>query len=332
MNIASKTMLGGKTVKNRLVMAPLYMHCFKGGHDDEFDQRYVEHYASRAKGGAGIVITESIYAYGAATNSKLWNPVNQEVFSQIAEQCHRYDALAMMQISLGKKIPDVTALSAAEIHALQNDLMYAALHAHKLGFDGVEFHCAHGGVMAVLFDADSNTRTDAFGGSASGRTRVLTDIIPKIKANTAKDFVVMVRMGALLPTIHEGVACAKALIKAGADALDITYGMSQPTDLDAVLPGFSPMVATGSKLRAMVPVPVMVGGNILTAQQAETLIEQDCADFVAIGRAMLADPNFAQHVLTKTPLNGCLNCKRCQWYDHDPHCPAKIKRNHPGCK
>jgi 2,4-dienoyl-CoA reductase-like NADH-dependent reductase (Old Yellow Enzyme family) len=111
-----------------------------------------------------------------------------------------------------------------------------------------------------------------------------------------------VRMGEYLPGSRDGVEIAKIFEKAGIDFLDISFGMESPET--SVPDGFpcSSVTYSGCNIKKEVNIPVIAVGDIRTKEQIQFLIENDYVDFVAIGRGMLADPEFANHVKNNEPI------------------------------
>ncbi|MDY9927887.1 hypothetical protein [Methanosarcina sp.] len=116
-----------------------------------------------------------------------------------------------------------------------------------------------------------------------------------------------------LPESKDDIGMAKTFEKAGIDLLQISSGMQSPTH--PVPEGFmcSPITYSGCKIKKEVNIPVIEANEILTEEQVRFLIENDYADFVVIGRGMLADPEFANNVINDKPVNTCSGCERCFW-------------------
>jgi 2,4-dienoyl-CoA reductase-like NADH-dependent reductase (Old Yellow Enzyme family) len=163
-------------------------------------------------------------------------------------------------------------------------------------------------------------------GIAINRTRILTEILPEVRNNTHENFIFGVRMGEYLPESKAGVEVAKTFEKAGIDLLHISSGMQPPTH--PVPEGFicSPITYSGCKIKKEVNIPVIEVNEIRTEEQVRFLIENDYADFVAIGRGMLADPEFANHVVNSEPLNRCSACKNYLWFTDHTLCPARSNK------
>jgi 2,4-dienoyl-CoA reductase-like NADH-dependent reductase (Old Yellow Enzyme family) len=313
----------GNTIKNRIVMEPMYTFSFRGDDGHFYGRQHLEHYEARARGGAGLIILQATHCVGASDGSGQWTEYDKGILRTIAHRCHDNDTVVLMQLSCGDT--DINALSADEIRAMQREMTSAAIAACALGFNGAEFHFAHGFTLCKFIDAAYNKRQDAFGGSAENRARVLTDILPEIRAKTGATFIIGVRMGEFLPESRDGFEIARQFEKSGIDLLNISFGMKIPDD--PVPAGFicSPMAFSGCRVKQAVDsVPVIAAGGLRTEEQVRFLIEHDYVDFAGIGTAFLADPSFAAAVLNSQPPTKCLNCARCLWFTDHTKCPARV--------
>jgi 2,4-dienoyl-CoA reductase-like NADH-dependent reductase (Old Yellow Enzyme family) len=320
MKLQDPFVIRGNTIKNRIVMEPMVTFSFHGDNGSFYGSQHLEHYTARAKGGAGLIILQATAVFGAADAAEKWSAENTKVLRRIAENCHEYGATVMMQLACGNV--EINSLTLPDIHKLQRDMVQAAVTACRLGFDGAEFHFAHGYTLCKFLDAAYNRRTDAYGGSAERRAAIFTEILPEIREKTGEHFILGVRMGEYQPESSDGVAAAKVFERAGIDLLNISFGMKLPAG--PVPQGFpcSAMTWSGCKVRKEVHIPVIVVNEIRTAEQAHYLVEQDYADLVGIGRAMLTDPDFAGHVLNGEPVNSCHGCRNCRWFTDHTRCPG----------
>jgi NADPH2 dehydrogenase len=318
--ITDELVIRGNHIKNRIVMAPMVTFSFHGDNGSYYGKQHIEHYTKRAKGGTGLIIVQATSVFGAVDSTGMWSTGDIKALKQIASNCHEYGATIMMQLHCGNE--NINEFSTAEIHSMQTNMKQAAIRASEIGFDGVEFHFAHGFTLCKFLDAAYNRRTDQYGGDAINRTRILTEILPEIRNNTHKNFIVSVRMGEYLPESKDGIEVAKTFEKAGIDLLHISFGMQPPTH--PVPEGFtcSPMTYSGCKIKKEVNIPVIAVNEIRTEAQVRFLIENDYVDFAAIGRGMLADPEFANHVIHSEPVNTCSGCKNCFWFTDDTLCPV----------
>ncbi|HRR40818.1 MAG TPA: FAD-dependent oxidoreductase, partial [Syntrophales bacterium] len=195
-----------------------------------------------------------------------------------------------------KEIP--RELTIDEIKSIIGDFVEGARRARDAGFDMVELHACHGYLISEFFSLRSNRRTDVYGGNAENRARFCTEIIEGIKARLGKDFPVIVRMnghdyidgGATLEGMKE---IAPFLVYAGADALSISAGV-YGSYVATVAPMYEKQgcfahLAAG--IKEVVNVPVISAGRITDPAMAERILETGQADLVAMGRALLADPD-----------------------------------------
>lgn len=319
--ITDELVIRGNHIKNRIVMPPMVTFSFHGDNGSYYGKQHIEHYTKRAKGGAGLIIVQATSVFGAIDSTSMWAAGDISALKQIASNCHQYGAKVMMQLHCGNM--DINELSTEEIHSMQKNMKRAAIRACEIGFDGVEFNFAHGFTLCKFLDASYNRRTDKYGGDVLYRARVLTQILPEIRINTPKNFIVSVRMGEYLPESKDGIEAAKAFEKAGIDLLHISFGMQPPTN--SVPNGFicSPITYSGCKIKKEVKIPVIAVNEIRTEKQVRFLIENDYVDLVAVGRGMLTDPEFANHVINSEPVNMCLGCERCFWFTDHTLCPAR---------
>jgi 2,4-dienoyl-CoA reductase-like NADH-dependent reductase (Old Yellow Enzyme family) len=150
--------------------------------------------------------------------------------------------------------------------------------------------------------------------------------LPDIRKNVNENFIIGVRMGEYLPESKDGIETAKIFEKSGIDLIHVSLAMKPPEH--AVPNGFkcSPMTYSGCKIKKEVGIPVIAVNEIRTEEQVRFLIENDYVDLVAVGRGMLADSEFANHVINKEPINSCRGCggnvEKCFWFSDYSKCPA----------
>ena len=195
------------------------------------------------------------------------------------------------------------ALDEAGMQRIIDAFVDAAGRAHRAGFDLVELHAAHGYLLSEFLSPVANHRTDEYGGSAGNRMRfplrvaqALRDAWPRDKALGARfngsDWV---DDGI---TIEEVQAFARALHDMGYDYLHVSSGGNLPR---AHIPGGEPgyQLSFAEAVKAAVPEGnVIAVGMIYEPEQAEAIIAEGKADFVAVARAILDDPNWPHHAAT----------------------------------
>ncbi|NLJ41093.1 MAG: NADH:flavin oxidoreductase [Clostridiales bacterium] len=336
----------GKYIRNRSVMPP--MVCFGEAENDGFvTDKHIEHYKARARGGTGLIIVEAAAVHPdgrlSADQLGIWSDKHIQGLSKIAHACHQYGAITLIQIHhAGLKTPQSVvdipvgpsknydnpskALSMEEIENIKKDFVEAASRAKKAGFDGIELHGAHGYLLNQFTSCITNRRKDEYGGGLAGRMKLPVDIIRLIaKESSRDDFIIGYRMGGNDPTLSDSIKIAKELEEAGIDLLHVSKGIQDP---DNPLPQepkgfpFNWIVYAGTEIRKNVSIPVIVVNGIRTPKQAALIVENRLADFVAIGRGHLSDPEWTNKAMDGLEPTPCIECQpRCHWYTNGDLCP-----------
>ena len=201
--------------------------------------------------------------------------------------------------------PSVTAreLSTAEIERLIQPFQFAAERLVTAEIDGVELH-AHGGYLFDQFlTALWNRRTDKYGGDLNGRLRFSLEVIEAIRKGAGIDFPIIYRF-ALDHYLEggreaeEGLEIARRLEAAGVDALHIDAGCVESREWTLPTPYHSPgfIVNLGEMVKKVVKIPVIIVGKLGYPDLAERVLQEGKADFIALGRALLADPEWPNKV------------------------------------
>jgi 2,4-dienoyl-CoA reductase-like NADH-dependent reductase (Old Yellow Enzyme family) len=189
------------------------------------------------------------------------------------------------------------ALSTAEVEQLVQDFIAAARRAEAAGFQGVELHGAHGYLLAQFLDAEHNQRDDRYGGSFDNRTRVLFEIIAGIRAATAAQFQLGLRLSPERFDIrmHEALALAERAMAGGQlDFLDMSLWDCFKSPQDPAYAGrpliehFAALPRHGTRLG--------VAGKIMDTASAQRCLDAG-ADFVLIGRGAMLHHDFARRAL-----------------------------------
>ena len=348
-NLFSPLKIRNAIIKNRAVMPPMVCFGFAGD-DGLVTEKHIRHYEARAKGGVGLIIIEAtcIDKSGRLSPDQLglWSDEQILGFRRLAGICHHYGAKVLVQINhagmvapksvtisplapsdyLGKMMDDVIsarALKLSEIRTLQSKYVAAALRAQKAGLDGIEFHGAHGFLISQFFSPRINKRTDVYGGSVDNRVRFVTEIITKIRQAAGSDFIIGCRMGCNEPDLKTSIKIAKILEQSGIDLLHVSVGLRFPHGKGPAVPegfNYNWIVYGGTEIKKYVNVPVIVVNGIKTPEQASYLVEKGLADFTAIGKGLLADPEWVNKAQTHKPIIPCINCKRCKLFGPEGVC------------
>jgi 2,4-dienoyl-CoA reductase-like NADH-dependent reductase (Old Yellow Enzyme family) len=281
------------SLRNRTVLAPMYLAW--DGRSDEYRAFYVR----RALGGVGLVVAPQSTPGGLED----WaDPEFGAAFRPLIEGCHTAGAKIALQVFSGSGVVD--ELSAERLVAIPDQFARAALGAREAGFDGIDIHGAHSSLFMRLLSPFQNHRQDAYGGRRENRWRVQTASVKAIRAAVGDDFPILFRFSAtdFVPggvDLSLTVPYAQALEAAGVDCMDVSAGSadsppnsSHPGET-ASLGCFADLAAA---IRAAVNVPVIAVGKIATGQVAESILQGGNADLVALGRPLIADPDWPQKV------------------------------------
>ncbi len=328
-------------LRNRIVVSPM---CNYSAIDGVMNDWHLAHYASLARGGAGLVIVEAsaVSPEGRITpgDSGIWNDEQASKLAEVAasikamgsvpgiqlahagrkasanrpwegddsiaeDDPRGWETLAPSAIALGGLLPKVPReITVAEIERIQGDYVAAAKRALAAGFEFLQLHFAHGYLAASFLNANSNQRTDAYGGSLENRSRFLIDTFKAVRAVWPAHLPVSIRLGVIEfdskdeQTVSDAITVAKELKLAGLDLLDVSMGF---TTLDVNIPWGTPafMKPIAARFRKEVDMPVTSSWGFDTPEIAQSAIENGPLDLVLIGKAHLANPHWPYYAARK---------------------------------
>ncbi len=243
--------IGKVSIKNRFAMAPMGPLGL-GDEQGGFNQRGIDYYTARARGGTGLIITgvtfvdNTIEEHGMPNcPNSTYNPVQfVRTSREMTERVHAYNARIFLQMSGGfgrvtiptnlGEFPPVApspiqhrwldktcrALTVDEIHELVRDFGEGAYNAKRAGFDGVQIHAVHEGYLIDQFAISLfNQRTDEYGGSLENRLRFAREIVEEIKRRCGQDFPVMLRYSpkSFIKALREGALPGEEFEEKGRD-------------------------------------------------------------------------------------------------------------------
>ncbi len=218
------------------------------------------------------------------------------------------------------------ALKKREIKKLVNDFGDGAQRVKKSGGDGVEIHAAHGYLIQQFLSPRTNKRSDEYGGSIDKRMRFIKEIIEDIKTKCGNDFPIIVRLTVdefyqeigetdYGITLEDGIYIAKELEKAGIHALNVSSASYETLNywLEPIsfVPGWRKYLSAA--IKNVVNIPVIGASVIRTPEQADEQIKEGSQDFVALGRAQVADPQWTSKAEHGSPekIKRCISCLNC---------------------
>lgn len=328
--------LAGRTVRNRLWVAPMCQYSASEGVPNDWHHVHLAQFAS---GGAGVVIAEAtaVVPEGRISpeDTGLWNDAQQEAWAPIAAAIRARGALPGIQLAhAGRKastwspfsghrgsVPtdaggwttvapsavafegfaEPVALDTAGIDRIVEAFGAAAVRAVAAGFDVLEVHAAHGYLLHQFLSPLSNLRDDEYGGSLDNRARLLLRIVETVRA-AAPQAALVVRFSASDWAdggwdAAQTAAVAQWAAERGAVLFDISSGGLVAHQRITTGPGYQ--VPLAAEVRRSSGLPVSAVGEITSGAQAEAVLQSGDADVILAGREWLRDPHFALRAATE---------------------------------
>jgi NADPH2 dehydrogenase len=321
-SLFSKITVGGKDLKNRLTMAPLYLgYAGEGGTVSEL---LLEHYRLMAKSGVAMVVVENAtvdYPTGSGSNRTLRADTdkNLEGLANLAATIKAQGTLACLQINHAGRFamadpplaPSAVqafgrmprALTVEEMRRIGKKFAEAALRVKKAGFDMVELHGGTGYLLSSFISPRTNKRDDKYGGSLENRQRFPLEVVNEVRSSVG-DFPVGYRFLAdeWLPDglkLAESVQYAKLLAASGVAYISVMGGTYESFFLPDVQQSSRKegyMVHLAGAVKKEVEVPIITAGRIAEGELAERIIAEGKADLIGLARVLWADPEWPAKV------------------------------------
>ena len=368
-HLLSPFQIGQLALPNRLVVAPMGVEIAEA--DGQVREPVVAYYAERARGGAGLIITENTsVGYPRGANSAHELGVSDDLFlsglsaltdavhaegGRIAIQLAHHGKVARLDTQEGRdlimpSVPKKTFTPTGPLDLTQSEMVAmakaggggrptireatqddideiiemfvsAADRAKRAGFDGAELHAAHGYIFSEFLSPAWNKRTDCYGGVHENRARLLCETLRACRSVVGDDFPLWCRIdaeefgepGGIV--LDQAVETARLAEAAGADAIHVSAyapplgaGFTQ----GPIVHEAGGYLGFAEAIKSAVSIPVIAVGRI-SPQKAEDVIRGGQADFIAMGRPMLADPGLPGKLRAGRPesVRPCIYCYTC---------------------
>ena len=329
--------IGNMVLRNRIVMPAMGTNL--GSKEGYVTDRLKYYHRLRAKGGVGLNIVEvaCVETSKGKVNHRqlsidddrflpglkeLARVIGQEG-SKAAIQLHHAGAATRSSVigcqpiapSPIRRAPffDVPReMTVEEIKYVVSCFAHAAKRAKEAGFDGIEIHAGHVYLLSQFLSRTYNRRQDEYGGSLENRARFLLEVIRAIRDIVGKDFPIWPRINGEEAgggvTLDEAKQVAIMLEEAGVDAIHVSADPS-------TRPPFSPRgwgLPLAQEIKKTVHVPIIVVGR-LTLELGNEAIKHGQADFIALGRPLIADPDLLLKVTAhqEDDVTPCIGCTLC---------------------
>jgi 2,4-dienoyl-CoA reductase-like NADH-dependent reductase (Old Yellow Enzyme family) len=340
--------IGAVEIRNRIVMPPMTTRLSDAeGHvtDDT-----VAYYMARVRGGVGLITVEMASPSRAGRHRKRELGIYDDRFlpglTRLTQEIHAGGAKASIQLGHGgghtrvdicgetplapSAIPhpvfEVTnetiipkAMTLDDIRQTTAAFAAAAARAETAGFDVVEIHAAHGYLISQFLTPFENRRVDQYGGALENRARFGLDILRAVKAAVNIPVIFRISVDDYFPDgmpEADGIQVAVWAAQAGADALHIAAGhyRSLPSAARMIPPMEYPdatFLAYAATVKRQVAVPVIAVGRLGDPAVATDVVASGKADFVSLGRTLIADPEWVNKLARGEPIRRCLACNTC---------------------
>jgi 2,4-dienoyl-CoA reductase-like NADH-dependent reductase (Old Yellow Enzyme family) len=281
----------GLTLRNRIVCPPMATNRGITTPDG------IEWYRRIARGGAGMVIVE------ATQISRFGEDIKLDGLKKLAEAIKSEGAVSAIQLFMspvdGRNEPN--SLTKQDIKLSIYRFRNAARMCKEAGFDGVEPHGAHGFLLNKFFSPKANRRNDEYGGNLKNRMRLALEIVSAIREEVGDDMLLLYRHTPVEKdgyTIEESIEFCSNLVESGVDVLDISPASeARPADL-------------AEPFKRSINVPVIAVGMMGIHERAIEALREGRADLIAIGRALIADPDWPIKTMQGN-IEGIIKCRYC---------------------
>ena len=337
----------GLPIRNRVVVPPMLCYKFAGS-DGYATQMNIGHYRAIAAGGPGLIVQEATCVSPSGRLSVcqlgIWEDGQIDGLRRITEAVHAEGGVIFIQLhhagilsvdeprycssDFEARLPNgapVTGreMTLAEISLVKRQFTDACKRAELAGYDGVELHGCHSYLLSQFFNNRINRRLDAYGKETG---LLALEILNEARTAVSDSFVVGVRLGGFEPALADGISHAKALARAGADFLDISYGFKgemepeKPKDFP-----YLDIIYAAQEIKASVDRPVFAVNGINSVKTAGNILSDTGVDMAGVGRATLVNYNWSNDAMRGKDTGGCLGCRECMWRIDYSKCPGRLR-------
>ena len=335
--------VGGQTFKNRIMFPPLTTGYEKNGMISEQDMGF---YTRLAKGGVGYIVLGDVAPINSfSPTPKLFDDSQIPAFKELADSVHaygtklgvqlfhpEYDVDAINSLFMQKKFDEMRQrlhhdmmfftdeVSEEMLMAIIDKMCACAVRAQKAGVDVIQIHGDR--LNGCLCSTRMNHRTDKFGGSLENRVRFARMLTRAIR-KAVPDMVIDYKLSIVTPQRGKGgideadaVQFAQWLVEDGVDMFHVAQANHTGNMADTIPPmGVQPygfFVKIAGDIKKAVNVPVSAVGRIVDAEMAARVIESGMADMVAMGRPLLADPDWGTKIAAgkACDIRRCISCNK----------------------
>jgi 2,4-dienoyl-CoA reductase-like NADH-dependent reductase (Old Yellow Enzyme family) len=349
--IFSTAKIGRLTLPNRLVRSATWDPSILK--ERRMTDEVVSVYRRVAEGGIGLIITGdfSVVPDGMLEQDPpgqgSYDAVQIRGFDKLAEAVHATAASCRILAQLSAEYPGVAPsdvpspfttermrpLSGAHVRAIVERFADTIYRMREEGFDGVQLHAAHGGLLSRFLSPYSNHRTDSYGGSVHNRARIIDEIVGAARQRVG-DFPILIKMNGTdyLPggiDIHNFPLLAREIARTGVDAIEVSGGMWDCLVRPAEELGFPAVPAPASHTRIQgaekqsyflryveplnLPLPIILVGGNRDIERLEAIVRQGKVQFISLCRPIISEPDLPRRWQEGRGSSSadCISCNSC---------------------
>lgn len=345
--IFDATSINSMNLKNRLVRSATWENMANA--EGRMTESLFQVYKDLARGGAGMIIT----GYAFPLQEEQPNPGMMGIYDDnfieeyrpLTDMVHKHSSRIVMQIAYGgsqtnynteertiwgpsavadlafKTVPQ--EMTQEDIQTLTKAYGDAAARAKAAGFDGVQFHAAHGYLLNQFLCPYYNRRTDQYGGSRENRARIVLEVYDEVRQRVGADFPVLIKLNAE-DNIENGATfedcryLCRALAARGIDAIEVSCGTFASGKLGPCrnridAPEKEAYNAEfAAQLAKELDIPILLVGGLRSPEVLEQLLETTPIEYFSLARPLLAEPNLIQRWQAgdRRPAH-CTSCNGC---------------------
>ncbi|MBW1868443.1 MAG: NADH:flavin oxidoreductase, partial [Deltaproteobacteria bacterium] len=299
-----KTGINGMSLSNRFIRSATWDGL--AADDGACTRAMIDLMARLSKGGVGMIITGHAYIHPHGQHQPWQLGIHRDELitglRKMTGVVHENDVRIVLQLGYGGAYLSksrVRQMSVRDMEELVKDFGRAALRAKKAGFDGVQIFAAHGFFLSQLLCPRYNDRNDKFGGSIENRARALLEILQSVREAVGLDYPVLAKLNCQDfvengLTLEDSIQVGLMLEQGGIDAIELSGGLLNNPNLMNDTEGKADEVYFRKEARAFkekIDVPLILVGGIRSFSTAESLLDENIADYISMCRPFIREPD-----------------------------------------
>ncbi|MBC8466538.1 MAG: NADH:flavin oxidoreductase [Deltaproteobacteria bacterium] len=320
-----KTEINGMSLSNRFIRSATWDGL--AADDGACTRAMIDLMARLSKGGVGMIITGHAYIHPHGQHQPWQLGIHRDELitglRKMTGVVHENDVRIVLQLGYGGAYLSksrVRQMSVRDMEELVKDFGRAALRAKKAGFDGVQIFAAHGFFLSQLLCPRYNDRNDKFGVSIENRARALLEILQSVREAVGLDYPVLAKLNCQDfvengLTLEDSIQVGLMLEQGGIDAIELSGGLLNNPNLMNDTEGKADEVYFRKEARAFkekIDVPLILVGGIRSFSTAESLLDENIADYISMCRPFIREPDLINRWKSGDHRKAvCISCNNC---------------------